>query len=140
MGESLESISFRKKEFTPIPLEDLQNAMIEKGIDTLRKMHQKHKGITVMPITDNSYRILFLNLFSEQNKPGMLAIAEMYESDFPLSALPKYFRGRALQVNEKPNEAKEYFKKCLELISNDISLSPGEKEAYTNRCESLLKG
>jgi hypothetical protein len=140
MAGSLELISFRKKEFTPIPLEDLQNAMNEKGIDALRQMHQKHKAVTNMPITDNSYRTLFLNLFNEQNKPGMLAIAEMYESDFPLSALPKYFRGRALQENEKPNEANAYFKKCLELISNDVSLSQGEKEAYTNRCESLLKG
>jgi pimeloyl-ACP methyl ester carboxylesterase len=140
MAESLESISFRKKEFTPISLEDLQNAMNEKGIDALRQMHQKHKSITNMPITDNSYRTLFLNLFNEQDKSGMLAITELYESDFPMSALAKYFRGHAFQVNEKSAEAKEYFRKCLELISNDVSLSQGEKEAYANRCESLLKG
>jgi Chlorophyllase len=140
ISDCIEPVVYKRKEFSPIPIEEIQLVLNEKGIEGLRILRQQYKPSTAIPISDNSYRTIFISAFSENDKDAMLAIVELYEMDFPQSALPKYFKGRALQLNAKEDEAKVYFQKCLDLLGIDKSLSVSEKEYYTSRCQSSLKG
>ncbi len=139
MTAGLQSKSFRKKVFIPLPTSYLVRLLQTKGVGAVEEVRQKQKSITVMPISDGAYRALFLDRFSKQEKADMLKVAELYETDFPSSALAKYFKGRALQANENLNEAKNTFIMCLDLIPNDQSLTSTEKEIYKGRCEGFLK-
>lgn len=138
MKPGVQSKTFKKKAFVPLPGQYLFNLMQSKGVSAVEEARQKQASITTMPITDGSYRTLFLDRFSKQEKTDMLKIVELYETDFPLSALPKYFQGQALQVNARSDEAKICFRKCLELLAADQSLTSSEKEAYKSRCENFL--
>ena len=135
----VESASFRKKAFSPKPINFWKATLEKEGLDGLTRARTKYKQETGIPISDGSYRALFLDRFSQQDKTTTLAIASLYESDFPQSALPKYYRGRALQLNDRPEEAKPYFTRCLELLNDDRTMAQTEKEAVRTRIQGFLK-
>ena len=130
---------FYKKELIPLPQDVLIELLQTKGTEGIKEARQKQKALTIMPISDNSYRALFLNRFSQQDNNGMLEMAALYRTDFPNAALAAYYYGRALQSNNRAGEAKTFFNHCLTLLPADNTLTPSEKEAYKSRCENLLK-
>jgi dienelactone hydrolase len=139
LPDCVESIAFKKKAFSPMPLGFWKETLEKGGLDGLNRSHDKYKQETGIPISDGSYRALFLEYFSKQDKSAILVIASLYESDFPQSALPKYYQGRARQLNDRLEEAKSYFTRCLELLTTDRTMSQAEKDAVRTRIEGFLR-
>jgi len=139
LSDCIEPINFRKKAFAPIPLDELLRVLESRGITGLMETHRRQKEITTMPITDGAYRSLFVDQFSRQDKTASMRIAEMYESDFPASALARYYHGRALQLNDRQDEAFVYFKNCLAMIAADDTMTETDKDAVKSRIAGFLK-
>jgi len=136
---NIKSKSHKLRKWSPVPLDELLKILTSKGLEGLMTRYKKQKEITSMPIADISYRALVTNRFNAPDPVGMLQIVDLYESDFPTSAMPKYFKGRTLLMNNKPDLAKDYFKKCLELLDTDASISIVDKISYKSQCEQFLK-
>ncbi len=130
LNDCVSSVTWKKRELMPFNIDEL-HAFLEKGFDALLVARNERKKITRVPITDASYRQLFLEQFNSQQKEGMQMIAGMYAEDFPASALAWYYKGRAAMLSG--SESKVYFEKCLELLPGDATMSPQEKETVRGR-------
>lgn len=136
---TIQSKEFRQTLYRPLPLSVLREILKNKGIQAMLEERQRLKQTTAMPISDGSYKALFLDTFGLQDKQGMLALSEYYEIDFPKSAFAKYYRARALQANGDVEGSIKYFKECLDLIAEDKSMTAVEKETVNQRVEGFLK-
>jgi hypothetical protein len=135
----LDSKAFLKKRWSPIPIQDLLETLHKKGVSGLKEKHDSQKPWRGMPITDGSYRLLLTQLFNAGDTLGILDVSQMYETDFPSGAMPKYFRGRALHLNNQIDDAKKFYQQCLELLPSDAAVNFADKVAYTSRCHALLE-
>ena len=136
LTSSIQSIVYKKTKFNPLPLDYLQGILNANGIEALLAEHEKQKVRTTMPIAEGSYRSLFLEVFGKQDKLSTLKISVLYEGDFPQSALAKYYRGRALMLNNQ--DAKAAFSQCLSLLAGDSFLSQTEKETIKSRAQGFI--
>jgi len=139
LSDCIESSTFRKKALSPLPLDYWQKVLASRGIDGLIDAHQKVKQDNAFPISNPSYRTLFLESFNRQDKPAMSGISEMFATDFPQSALAKYYQGRSAQLNTQTDKAKSFFNQSLSLLDADTSMTTAEKAAVKTRIESFLK-
>jgi dienelactone hydrolase len=136
LNDCVLSVTWKKREFMPYNIDEL-HGFLEKGFDALLAARNERKKITRVPITDASYRQMFLEQFNSQQKEGMQKIAEMYSEDFPQSALAWYYKGRAAMMSG--GEAKVYFEKCLELLTTDSAMSDQEKETVKGRVQQFIR-
>jgi dienelactone hydrolase len=139
VGNGIMFSAFKKKKYDPLPYSHWESLLYKQGLDAFETAYAKQKSETVMPITDETYRSLFLVAFRNNEKQISMKIAEHYKGDFPSSALAHYYCGRSIQLNDQVDVAKPYFSLCLKLISSDATLTPAEKEAIRQRAEEYLK-
>ncbi len=142
VAEHIDTFFIKPALESPPTLNQLKDAFIRKGFDSIDSVYQVHRQGTETPFPFGMYADIraWLAWKKDPEYQNRYRLYKLAYDSYPESAEANYYLGRYAMAIERSSEAKVHYRMALELLDKDLDdLSPEQKQSIRDYIQRSIK-